>query len=532
MPDTIRLPSEVLDLLPVNTAGDIGAQDLRDVVVSLYAGREANVLEYGADPTGVADSTAAFQAAIDDMAALGGGTVLIAQGEYLVWSLTLKNKVSLVALTNRSATIRAKSGTAVNGLIQLAPGPLVRTNLVNLNLVADASSAASWAIYAAATLPPSGTQHGGWWNSVIREVEIHDFNNGIWLRGGATGSSLPHQFLTLEQVVVERLAGVVGTGLRMTGQTNQVVMTNCLLQVAGSGTNRMGVSLEIGADPTWPTGFRYPQGLEANLVSMQGCDTACVITAGQNLTFTTPYVEKANKGFDIAGYNLTNAAENVVLQNPRFASIGEVTGGFLIKAGAYSRVHANDVWFAGSCAKPFVNADSRGFHVTGVARAGGNTGSSGLTEGMTATVGISGSGLDGVATLLGHRSVWIAGVVGKQLSRILSDLMPGESCFCEVVTKALTVVEPGYASGGVSPAPGANLALPYGLLSYTFAVGERFMICRSDHPAGSASTEEFFISFPPGGGTVAALAGGATLADTIAKLNQLIATLQTGSVLR
>ncbi len=531
MPDTIRLPGDVLDLLPVNTLGDIGAQDLRDTVVSLYAGREANVLEYGADATGVADSTSAFQSAIDDMAALGGGTVLVAQGEYLILSLTLKSKVTLMARTNRSATLKAKAGTAVDGLIQFAPGPNVRTNLVNLNLVADSSSAAMWAIYAASALPSSGTQHGGWWNSVVREVDVHGFANGIWLRGGATGSSLPHQFINIEQVVVERRSGVAGTGIKITGQSNQIVMSNCLLQ-ADDGNNRIGVSLEIGAENTSLSGYRYPQGIEANLVSMQGCETACLINSGQNLTFTTPYIEKANFGFDITGYNLTNSAENVVLQNPRFASIGEVTGGFLIKAGAYSRVHANDVWFAGSCTKPFVNADSRGFHVTGVARASGNTGSSGLTEGMTATVGISGSGLDGVATLLGHRSVRITGINGKQLSRILSDLMPGESCFCEVITKTLTVVTPDYTSGGVSPGLNANLALPYGLLSYTFAVGERFTIRRSDHPVLSPATEEFYIDFPPGGGTVAALSGSATLADTITKLNELINVLATGSVLR
>ena len=45
-----------------------------------------SVVSYGADPTGVADSTAAIQAAINAVAALGGGTVFLPDGVYNISS--------------------------------------------------------------------------------------------------------------------------------------------------------------------------------------------------------------------------------------------------------------------------------------------------------------------------------------------------------------------------------------------------------------------------------------------------------------
>lgn len=45
-----------------------------------------SILDFGADPTGVADSLAALQAAIDRIKALGGGTLVIPSGNYLITS--------------------------------------------------------------------------------------------------------------------------------------------------------------------------------------------------------------------------------------------------------------------------------------------------------------------------------------------------------------------------------------------------------------------------------------------------------------
>ena len=55
-----------------------------------------NVLEYGAKNDGITLNTSAVQAAIDDCAAKGGGTVLFADGEYVLSTVFLKSNVHIV----------------------------------------------------------------------------------------------------------------------------------------------------------------------------------------------------------------------------------------------------------------------------------------------------------------------------------------------------------------------------------------------------------------------------------------------------
>ncbi len=65
------------------------------ITLPQFADRTFSVLDYGADPSGVALSTDAIQHAIDDCSAAGGGTVLIPEGIYLTAPITLKSNVRL-----------------------------------------------------------------------------------------------------------------------------------------------------------------------------------------------------------------------------------------------------------------------------------------------------------------------------------------------------------------------------------------------------------------------------------------------------
>ena len=65
------------------------------VKVPSFPDRVFNVLDYGADPTGHALSTAVIQSAIDDCHQAGGGTVLIPGGVYYTGPLTLLSNVRL-----------------------------------------------------------------------------------------------------------------------------------------------------------------------------------------------------------------------------------------------------------------------------------------------------------------------------------------------------------------------------------------------------------------------------------------------------
>jgi Pectate lyase superfamily protein len=70
---------------------------LTKVSYSMITGAPANVLDYGADPTGVANSTAAIQTAID-----AGGSVFLPNGTYLIDTLIFPNSTSDAIPTGRS----------------------------------------------------------------------------------------------------------------------------------------------------------------------------------------------------------------------------------------------------------------------------------------------------------------------------------------------------------------------------------------------------------------------------------------------
>lgn len=73
--------------------------------LSSRLGERVSVLDFGADPTGVIDSTAAIQAAIDEVYAEGGGEVWLPAGSYKTSStITLKRHVSLVGPRHRLPT--------------------------------------------------------------------------------------------------------------------------------------------------------------------------------------------------------------------------------------------------------------------------------------------------------------------------------------------------------------------------------------------------------------------------------------------
>lgn len=81
---------------------------LTKVSYSMIKGAPVNVLDKGADPTGVADSTAAIQAAIDT-----GNTVWIPEGTYSITSLDLKGKYpNIIGDGIHKTTLKARSSVA------------------------------------------------------------------------------------------------------------------------------------------------------------------------------------------------------------------------------------------------------------------------------------------------------------------------------------------------------------------------------------------------------------------------------------
>lgn len=71
------------DDIQVDTSLADNFQKIDDAIAGVASSAGYNVLDYGADPTGVASSRSAIQNAIDDAEANGGGVVIIPTGNYL-----------------------------------------------------------------------------------------------------------------------------------------------------------------------------------------------------------------------------------------------------------------------------------------------------------------------------------------------------------------------------------------------------------------------------------------------------------------
>lgn len=84
---------------------------LTKATYSMVTGAPNNVLDFGADPTGVADSTAAIQAALD-----AGGEVYVPEGTYKVQSLTVTKEVRLIG-EGRKKTLIDFYTTSDDGIV-------------------------------------------------------------------------------------------------------------------------------------------------------------------------------------------------------------------------------------------------------------------------------------------------------------------------------------------------------------------------------------------------------------------------------
>ncbi|MBR2384253.1 MAG: hypothetical protein IKA99_01450, partial [Clostridia bacterium] len=86
---------------------------------------DAIATEFGADPTGIQDSTQAIQAALNYVAELGGGTVFLPVGKYLVRStIRIPNYVSLVGDWNKPNASNTDEGFDYGTVILAKPNVL------------------------------------------------------------------------------------------------------------------------------------------------------------------------------------------------------------------------------------------------------------------------------------------------------------------------------------------------------------------------------------------------------------------------
>jgi hypothetical protein len=89
---------------------------LTKVTNSMIAGAVANILDYGAVGNGTTNDTVAIQAAIDAVAALGGGTVFIPAGNFLISQLQFKSGQAQVILEGQVQAYTYSNATTTSVL--------------------------------------------------------------------------------------------------------------------------------------------------------------------------------------------------------------------------------------------------------------------------------------------------------------------------------------------------------------------------------------------------------------------------------
>lgn len=101
-----------------------------------------NVLTYGADKSGVADSTAAIQSAVDHALTAGGGTVFFPAGTYLMNSggVTLGNKVTLEG-AGRLETVVKRTNSQTTSMFAYEPTSASMSGVTIQDMTISSSSA-------------------------------------------------------------------------------------------------------------------------------------------------------------------------------------------------------------------------------------------------------------------------------------------------------------------------------------------------------------------------------------------------------
>lgn len=111
---------------------------------------DAVVTDYGADPMGIRDSTTAIQTAIDDVAKLGGGSVFLPVGKYLITSrINIPAYVSIVGDWNKPSADNADSDFDYGTVILAKPKASSSSNFKENSLfyVGDSSGVVGITFY-------------------------------------------------------------------------------------------------------------------------------------------------------------------------------------------------------------------------------------------------------------------------------------------------------------------------------------------------------------------------------------------------
>jgi hypothetical protein len=259
---------------------------LTKATYSMISGAPFNVLDYGADPTGVADSRAACQAAINAAQAAGGGVVVIPEGTYLIGGVAsgdtvlnglLVPYVSQYGTANRviiqgqgrSTILKANSNgmyvirfsDSNGGVRDLSIDGNSKTSVIGLGCVPQSVKQTTTVVFQNYNIfsglfilgcaegftlkagPDVAGADSGCWYNVLQDAHIYTCTRGIWLQDGTNASSSPANRNSFFNI---RIGQTTNTGVQIdAGDTNKFYAVNFEGISTGTSPNATPTALYI-----------------------------------------------------------------------------------------------------------------------------------------------------------------------------------------------------------------------------------------------------------------------------------------------
>lgn len=287
---------------------------LTKVSYSMITGAPVNVLDYGADPTGVADSRTAIQAAIDS----GALEIIIPSGTYRLNSQLVVTKNSAVKrISGFDMSTTLKLYTAVQQscfeIQYVAPSPQTKQFFTLENLILDSNGTKNDGLYTYGILA-IGCSY-----AQFNNIRATNFSGaGLELRGsvyvgianftaGSCFYGLSFQLNLGSQCTATQVDRAYVSGCtRAITQTNAVNMlyNDCVMELSGSTTSSDGALHIAGGTATFNT--PYFEANFRNVVSIEGSPI-----------FVQPYGWTGATAANIFTYSATAFADRgVTLQFP------------------------------------------------------------------------------------------------------------------------------------------------------------------------------------------------------------------------
>lgn len=214
-------------------AGKWGAQQIRNLIVSTT--QFVNVIQYGADPTKVSDSTAAFNAAC-----AASKNVLVPPGSYFLNNFQPPSGTSIIGFNALGFDVGTPLGTP-----QIFALNAATTNIINIDGKTDLFIS-GLNINGAGATTCNGVSAGGF-SITLRDLTIHNCTG--WGIGGSGGSGV----LTTQEMFIDHCT-VFACGVGI-GDLLDAWVTSCNL--SSNGTNMAFTAGNSGANNIVNTRFEW-----------------------------------------------------------------------------------------------------------------------------------------------------------------------------------------------------------------------------------------------------------------------------------